>query len=288
MHLLNHLLNSLEEPGDYFKGRGQAENVPAPRNILLFIRHTQSALQQEALLNRSHHRFVLIYCLKTVGRVHVDHLDVRLEPGRLMLIHPYEFHHFSQLSSPSMQWLFCTFELESGRMLEPLRHRSVPIQEPTRLALEQLVSDWVHPIAGHPGDSLLQVSLARLLMLCLVDLRFSAPDYPPDPEDNLMQTVNRLLAEIRGRPVSVQDLAEAIGGSESGLRSRFQNAAGVPLGRYIQNYRINRAMALLRTTDLSIRDVGEEAGYGSPQSFSRSFKNETGQSPRSYRGRNTT
>jgi AraC family transcriptional regulator of arabinose operon len=81
----------------------------------------------------------------------------------------------------------------------------------------------------------------------------------------------------------VTDLATALNLSESRLRVLFKEVAGIPLGKYLQNYRINRAMALLRTTDLSIANTAEEAGFGSPQAFSRTFKKETGTSPRLYR-----
>jgi len=91
------------------------------------------------------------------------------------------------------------------------------------------------------------------------------------------------MAEWRGRTVIEADLAEALEFSESRLRVLFKEAAGIPLGSYTQNYRINRAMALLRTSDLSIADVAEEAGFGSPQAFSRIFKKATNQTPRAYR-----
>lgn len=91
------------------------------------------------------------------------------------------------------------------------------------------------------------------------------------------------MAEWRGRTVVVADLADAMGYSESRLRVLFKETAGIPLGYYIQNYRINRAMNLLRSSDLSIADISEEAGFGSPQAFSRVFKKETGRTPRSYR-----
>ena len=55
------------------------------------------------------------------------------------------------------------------------------------------------------------------------------------------------------------------------------------MGAYLRNYRLNRAMALLRTTKGSIAGIAEEAGFGSPQAFCRTFKNEIGQSPRQYR-----
>jgi AraC-like DNA-binding protein len=95
--------------------------------------------------------------------------------------------------------------------------------------------------------------------------------------------INHLLIESRGRSVTGRDLAVSLGVSESRLRVRFRQAAGIPLGRYIQNYRLNRAMQLLRSSPLSIADVAEDAGFGSPQAFSRVFKKECGCSPRAYR-----
>ncbi|HKL22771.1 MAG TPA: helix-turn-helix transcriptional regulator, partial [Tichowtungia sp.] len=129
----------------------------------------------------------------------------------------------------------------------------------------------------------MQTALLRLLLSLKQDRQNPATDLPPEPQDDLLRTVNRLMAEWHGRIVGVADLAKAIGLSESRLRVIFKEAAGIPLGAYIQNYRINRAMALLYTTALSIADVAEEAGFGSPQAFSRTFKKETGQTPRRYR-----
>ena len=92
-----------------------------------------------------------------------------------------------------------------------------------------------------------------------------------------------LLAQWRGRSVTVAELAGELGFSESRLRVLFKQTAGIPLGAYIKNYRLNRAMALLRTSALPIATIAEEAGFGSPQAFSRIFKKETGRTPRSYR-----
>ena len=98
-----------------------------------------------------------------------------------------------------------------------------------------------------------------------------------------MRNINRLLAECQGRTITVDDLARALNRSGSRLRTRFKEVAGLSLGSYIRNYRVNRAMALLRTTDFPIADIAEMAGYGSPQAFCHGFKAFTGQTPRNYR-----
>lgn len=111
----------LEEPLDYFKGRGHSV-LPIPINILLYRRTTKIKLQQAALQNRSHHRYVLIFNFLTGGHVHLNNRVLPLQPGQSLLILPYQFHHFSQLESPQLKWLFCTFELPTTTLFEPLRN----------------------------------------------------------------------------------------------------------------------------------------------------------------------
>ncbi|WP_372807997.1 helix-turn-helix transcriptional regulator [Pontiella sp.] len=271
----------ISEPVDYFSGVGRTP-LPTPTSVLLFLRETRSSLQQEALQNRSHHRFVLARNLETEGHVHLDHLTMPLKPGQAILILPYQFHHFSLLAANRLKWLFCTFELQPRTFLEPLRNRVLDLGSKTLALYEQLLVEWHAPHEELQAEQL-QAVLLRLLLSLKQDRLRSAADLPPVPEDSLLQTINRLLAERSGRPVVVADLAEALNYSESRLRAIFKEAAGVPLGSYIQNHRIHRAMALLRTTKLPVAAVAEEAGFGSPQAFSRIFKQSTGLTPRSYR-----
>lgn len=274
---MNEALLQIKEPEDYFTGIGKNQ-LPIPTDILLFLRTEKKKLQQEALQNRSHHRFVLCFNLGTEGHIHVDNLALPFNPGQALLILPYQFHHFSLLATMKLKWLFCTFELEPRTFLEPMRNRVVDVGEGTQCVLEELLKAW-H--ASRPEQ--LQAVLLQLLLALKRDRLQVGNDLPPEPEDNLLRAINRLMAGWRGRTVVVADLAEALSSSESRLRVLFKAAAGIPLGGYIQNYRLNRAMALLRNTELTIADVAEEAGFGSPQAFSRIFKKEIGQTPRSYR-----
>lgn len=271
----------LKEPKNYFKGMGHGK-LPTPTDVLLFPRTNKDQLQQEALQNRSHHRFVLIFNFETEGHVHINNLSLTFRTGQALLVHPYQFHHFSQLESSELEWIFCTFELEPRTFLEPLRNRIIDIGHKTQIILKELMKEWHLPSTDLQSMQI-QAALLRLLLSLRQDRRSTGSDLPPEPDVNLLRTINRLMAEWRGRTMVVADLAEALEFSESRLRVLFKEAAGIPLGSYIQNYRINRAMALLRTSDLSIAEVSEEAGFGSPQAFSRIFKKATNQTPRAYR-----
>ncbi len=286
MYPIGKTVCALKEPQDYFRGIGKS-TLPSPTNILIFSRLIKDKLQQGAPQNRSHHRFVLVLNIQTSGHIHVDHLSLSFSPGQALLIHPYQFHHFSQLASHELKWLFCTFELEADTSLEPLRDRVVNTSSMSVQARNALLEEWLRcsdqDCQSELQDTQLQVALVRLLLSLRKDRQTSGVDLPQESGDSLLRTINRLLAEWRGRPVAVADLAGKLNLSESRLRAVFKEAAGIPLGSYIQNYRLNRAMSLLRTTDFSIADIAEKAGFGSPQAFCRTFKQETQHTPRSYR-----
>ena len=148
--------------------------------------------------------------------------------------------------------------------------------------LNQLLKIWRMPRVGLQAAQL-QASLLSLLISLRRLGDQSEPALLPETDDNLLRTVHLLLAQWRARSVTVAELAGELGFSESRLRVLFKQTAGIPLGAYIKNYRLNRAMALLRTSALPIATIAEEAGFGSPQAFSRIFKKETGRTPRSYR-----
>ncbi len=277
----------IEDPQSYWTGVGEGSSLPIPTSILFFQRKTTEKLQQDTLQNCSHHRYVLMFNLCTSGTVHVDNLLLPLDPGKALLVLPYQFHHFSHLASQRIDWIFCTFDMAEGTFLEPFRNRTLLPRRGSIQALNLLLTEWRRcREAGRPGvmqEMQLQIVLLYLLISLRDDLQVQAPDLPPEPKGALLRAVNRLLSEWRGRPVSVTDLAGGLGMSVSRLRVLFRETAGVPLGRYMLNYRLNRAMALLRTTDLPVAGVAEEAGFGSPQAFSRIFKHKIGQSPRAYR-----
>jgi len=278
---MDKLLVQVEEPKDFFSGVGK-DQLPLPTDILFFVRSTQNVLQQQALQNRSHHRFVLCLNIQTEGKVHVDQLVMPLKPRQALLIFPYQFHHYSQLRSTKLRWLFCTFEFQAPDFLAPLRNRILETSSETLGIMEEVLKEWHEPLTSLQAARL-QVKVLQLLLSLKQDGCVDSTDFLPESEDNVVRTVNRLMAESKGRVVVVADLAESIGFSESRLRVLFKEAAGIPLGRYLQNYRLNRAVSLLRTSSLSIADVAEDAGFGSPQAFCRVFKKEIGTSPRTYR-----
>ncbi len=83
----------------------------------------------------------------------------------------------------------------------------------------------------------------------------------------------------------IRRLARVSGVSEAHFARSFKEAFGVPPHRYLLTRRIERAMALLRDTDLSIIEIAFQTGWRSLGTFGRTFRDITGESPREIRER---
>ena len=83
----------------------------------------------------------------------------------------------------------------------------------------------------------------------------------------------------------VPRLARVSGVSEAHFARSFKEAFGVPPHRYLLTRRLERAMAMLRDTDLSITEIAFETGWKSLGTFGRTFRDVTGDSPGAVRAR---
>lgn len=81
----------------------------------------------------------------------------------------------------------------------------------------------------------------------------------------------------------VRRLAQASSVSPAHFARSFKQAFGVPPHRYLLTRRIERAIALLRDTDLSITDIAFQTGWKSLGTFGRIFRDITGENPGNLR-----
>jgi AraC-like DNA-binding protein len=94
----------------------------------------------------------------------------------------------------------------------------------------------------------------------------------------------RDLADARYfEALSVDDLARAAGLSRAHFSREFRRAFGESPHAYLLTRRLERAAALLRTTDNSVAEICLAVGLQSIGSFTTSFTRTFGQSPTAYR-----
>jgi len=114
----------------------------------------------------------------------------------------------------------------------------------------------------------------------------SIPSATQDPAllRRLLRAKDRLDAASH-EAWSVARLAQVSGVSMAHFARSFKQAFGIPPHRYLLTRRIERAMTLLRETDLSITDIAFSTGWTSLGTFGRTFRDITGDSPGAIRAR---
>ncbi len=63
----------------------------------------------------------------------------------------------------------------------------------------------------------------------------------------------------------------------------FRRSFGVSFTEYVNRLRLEEALTLLQTTDLSIGEVSEKTGFGTTRTFRRQFHSKYGLSPIAFR-----
>ena len=85
------------------------------------------------------------------------------------------------------------------------------------------------------------------------------------------------------QPLDVPSLARIAHVSEAHFIRTFRATFGETPHRYLQRRRVERAMFLLRETDRSVTDICLDVGFNSLGTFSRTFRDITGETPTYYR-----
>ena len=83
--------------------------------------------------------------------------------------------------------------------------------------------------------------------------------------------------------IKINDIANYIGINRSYLTHIFKKNINISPQEFLLNYRIDKACALLKSSDLSVKAVSKSIGYSDPLTFSKIFKKVKGESPKNYR-----
>ncbi|TRX61704.1 helix-turn-helix transcriptional regulator [Fulvivirga sp. M361] len=84
-------------------------------------------------------------------------------------------------------------------------------------------------------------------------------------------------------PPSLNELSKLIGLNSYKLKKNFKALFGIPVFKYLQNERLNKAHDLLRDGDTSIQEAAWKVGYESVSSFSNAFIKKFGFRPSEIR-----
>ena len=99
----------------------------------------------------------------------------------------------------------------------------------------------------------------------------------------LVESVYSFVENNYSAPISLRDVADAVGYSASHLTDTFRRCTGTPVTAWIIERRIRAAATLLREAGTDVVTAYESAGFRDLGYFTRQFVRHVGMTPARYR-----
>lgn len=144
--------------------------------------------------------------------------------------------------------------------------------------------------ASSPRACLAVRTYLKMLLMLLVN-QYSSYTTTVEIFQQQERAIDRLrpllkyLCENCGKGIQVGNAARMCGMGESRFMRLFKQVTGLPFMKYLNQYRIQRAQALLVKTDRPIADISVEMGFCDQSWFGAVFRSHVGITPAAYRRR---
>ena len=128
--------------------------------------------------------------------------------------------------------------------------------------------------------------LGHMYMLWANLIKESAQNKMAEVNSGQEDLLNKAIDFIKRnyeRGIRVADIAKEVNMHRVSLYRLFKECLNVSVEKYLQNYRMDKAVFLLQNSDLSVMEICMRVGMGDYPHFCRQFKRHFGFTPSEYR-----
>jgi AraC-like DNA-binding protein len=224
---------------------------------------------------QTHRRGHLVYAASGVLTVHTER-GTSIVPANRVGWTPAGFSHYHRAHGDTeMRILFLPASLA----------RLIP-DRPAVFMVSALARELLLALTGpRNNDPVYDAAASARLRRALVDELPEAQEQPlqlPEPQDDRLQALARLLYEDPANNTSLAELGQTIGASARTLSRLLQSELGMTFYQWRTQLRIYHALVLLADGhDTSY--VAHACGWANPSSFITAFTNLIGTTPGRYR-----
>lgn len=272
------------------------ERVPG-----LMIEHITRDDEFNMAVRHMHSEYEIYYLLEGERYYFIESETIHIKPGTLLFIDREKIHKTSSVSGKPYynrmlielkpEWLETFFHslraITIGQFFS--NYRMIVLDDEK----QELVKSVMLTIAREAKErrigyeQMIRSKLAELL-LCVIRSEQRMPS--ADMEQKILSAkcskVNEVAEYIQENcqeEISLQGLSERFFVSKCYLSRIFKEVTGFTVNEYLMVQRIKKGRTLLETTEYSITQVSEMAGFESVSYFEKVFKKQMGQTPLKYR-----
>ncbi len=220
----------------------------------------------------SHRQAQLLYAVSGVISLTTDSGTWVVPPSRAVWLPPHLEHVTASHTSVQFRSLLIDPDGRDALPKECMVVEVTPLLRELILRLAGLVDKPDHK---EIADAVIRLLLLEITFLPAQPLKLPLPKHPA-----LAAFCETLLGDLAST-ISIEEAANGLHMSRATLMRLFQRETGLSFGRWRQQARMLKALALL-AEGRTILDVALDCGYESPSAFSAMFRRSLGRSPRDY------
>ncbi len=204
-----------------------------------------------------------------------------LLPGHLYFHGPHVPHDWTSNESECLRLIFW-FTVEPSVVLPT--PSSWPMLPEMLLDARVLLALLRKPSPGWQNQAAARLGAILSRIVALGDLPLAVTELHR-PAGQLVTQVDAFLTDNLRHAICLEDVANAMGISMSGLIHRYRQYAGTTVGQKLVVLRMAQTVHLLKTTDLPLKSICAQVGLNDPTYLCRLFKRYYRTSPGEYRAR---
>ena len=245
------------------------------------------------------HDFVeLVYTVRGSCTHYINGKQYRVSHGDMLFINYGETHSFKPesaleyinfyvkpefisenlINSENINDIFLIFLPESTEELQARHTSCVRFSPEKQTQIEQIAermleeSNGSSPCSAIVMNAYMRLIFAELIRALLGEVRIQKPHILTD---KILDYIDQNFTS----PITAETLAKHCFYNPAYLGRVFKTIYGKSMNEYIKTKRMEHAMELLKTTDLSIEEIASAVGYSSKTQFYKNFKNQFGIPP---------
>ncbi|NTF44960.1 AraC family transcriptional regulator [Agrobacterium rhizogenes] len=220
----------------------------------------------------SHHQAQLLYAVSGVISLTTSSGTWVVPPSRAVWLPPNLEHVTTSHTSVQFRSLLIDAESDAALPKDCMVVEVTPLLRELILRLAELV--------GQPDRREMANGVIRLLLLELSFLPAQPLNLPMPTHAALAEFCEGMRKDL-ARELAIEQAASALHMSRATFMRLFQRETGLSFGKWRQQARMLKALALL-AEGKSVLTVALECGYDSPSAFSAMFRRSLGRAPRDY------
>ena len=220
----------------------------------------------------SHHQAQLLYAVSGVISLTTGSGTWVVPPSRAVWLPPNLEHITTSHTSVQFRSLLIDVESHAGLPKDCMVVEVTPLLRELILRLAELVDKSDR---REMADAVIRLLLLELSFLPAQPLNL------PKPMHAALAEFCEGMCKDLARELSIEQAARQLHMSRATFMRLFQRETGLSFGKWRQQARMLKALALL-AEGKSVLDVALECGYDSPSAFSAMFRRSLGRAPRDY------